>query len=231
MHNEDEFKASPRGSLRTVCDGVGVNVIEIGPAADEAVVSVIIDEAGIVRKIEVAPTDGGTEGHLTQSEGGGAHRNLPSLIAGRGAEGIDRGGSSLTPPMGSQGTSDVEAYVIYPAKHHVVGSGEMDHVLAAISAEMEERCFELGLEGRVLEAERLRQRTENDLLLLRAVGTCKVRMAGFVGVVRASMGCLHRRARWVLSFVYLALTRTSSLLTLNRPANNPPLVGISSGAG
>ena len=205
MHNEDEFKASPRGSLRTVCDGDGVNVLEIGPAADEAVVSVTIDEAGIVRKIEVAPTDGSTEGHLTQSEGGETHPSLPSLVAGRGAEDIDDDGSSLTPPMGSQGTSDVEAYVIYPAKHHVVGNGEMDHVLAAISAEMEERCLELGLEGRILEAERLRQRTENDLLLLSAVGTCKVRRSGFVGVSRASMGCLHRRARLVMKPLSISL--------------------------
>lgn len=183
MHNEDEFKESPRGSLRTICDGDGVNVVEIGPAADEAVVSVVIDEAGIVRKINVTPTDGGTERHALRSEGGGEHRSLPPLVAARGAEGVDGDGSSLTPPIVLQGTGDVEAYVIYPAKHHVVGSDEMDHVLAAISAEMEERCLQLGLEGRVLEAERLRQRTENDLLLLSTVGTCKVRTSWSSGRV------------------------------------------------
>ena len=218
MHNETDFKASPRGNLRIACDGDGVNVIEIGPAADEAVVSVVIDEAGIVRKIKVAPTDGGTEGHLLQSEEGEVRRSLPSLVAARGAGDVDGDGPSLTPPMGSERTSDVKAYVIYPARHHVVGSGEMDHVLAAISAEMEERCCHLGLEGRVLEAERLRQRTENDLLLLSTVGTCKVRIDGLVGVLRGSMGCLRRRASDISPFLsFFDEPRRCDLLTVLRP--------------
>lgn len=84
-------------------------------------------------------------------------------------------GYNGAPPTSGYGKSDVKSHVIYPAKHHVVGEGELDKVLASISSEMEERCLELGREGQVLEAERLRQRTENDLLLLQTVGTCKVR--------------------------------------------------------
>lgn len=204
MHNEDEFKASPRGSLHTICDGDGVGVVEIGPSADEAVVSVVIDEAGIVRKIEVTPADGGTEEQLLPSAEGGGRRSLSSLVVARGTGRVDGDRSSQTPPLGSQGASDVDAYVIYPAKHHVVGSGEMEQVLETITAELEERCSELGREGRVLEAERLRQRTENDLLLLSAVGTCKVRTGGLVGVFRGSIGRLGRRERWVSPFFCVA---------------------------
>jgi len=59
----------------------------------------------------------------------------------------------------------------------------MDGVISSIKDEMEERCLQLGLEGKVLEAERLRQRTENDLLLLDAVGTCKVDAAACPAIV------------------------------------------------
>ena len=46
-------------------------------------------------------------------------------------------------------------------------------VLGDISAELEERCAELLAAGKTLEAGRLRQRTESDLVLLRLVDTCK----------------------------------------------------------
>ena len=182
MHHEDEFRASPRGSLRTVCDGDGVCVVEIGPATDEAVINVVIDEAGIVRNIFVTPTDGGKEGQ--DSEEGGSHLSVSSLVTPRITEDVDGDGPCQTPPISE---IEVEACVIYPAKHHVVGSGEMDEVLAAITAEMEERCSQLGSEGRVLEAERLRQRTENDLLLLDSVGTCKVWTCDLAGELYDSM--------------------------------------------
>ena len=182
MHHEDEFRASPRGSLRTVCDGDGVCVVEIGPATDEAIINVVIDEAGILRNIFVTPTDGGKEGQ--DSEGGRSHLSVSSLVTPRITEDVDGDGPGQTPPISE---IEVEACVIYPAKHHVVGSDEMYEVLAAITAEMEERCSQLGGEGRVLEAERLRQRTENDLLLLDSVGTCKVWTCDLAGELYDSM--------------------------------------------
>ena len=108
----------------------------------------------------------------------GALLGLPAMLSsaavgdiGVGVDGIRQNEKKKS---AGQGACDVEAHVIYPAKHHVVGEWEMSQVLAAITAEMEERCSQLAREGRVLETERLRQRTENDLLLLRSVGTCKV---------------------------------------------------------
>lgn len=117
---------------------------------------------------------------------GGTKENLQALSAvlAAGGIGIDgqmgQGAVDMMPTVRSASEAqtvpggDVEAHVIYPAKHHVIGDGEMETILEAISSEMEERCAEFGKDGMVLEAERLRQRTENDMMLLRAVGTCKV---------------------------------------------------------
>lgn len=129
-----------------------------------------VDAAGVVQRIQVVPIHRGG-GEKEGEEAEQAHRNLSDLLGAQGSSG--GGGGHKTPASGPR-PSDVEAHVIYPAKHHVVGTGEMDKVMSAIKEEMEERCSQLGLDGKILEAERLRQRTENDLLLLDAVGTCKV---------------------------------------------------------
>lgn len=172
QHSEEEFKATPRGSFRTTVAtaGGGGGVIEIGPASDEAVVSIAVDGAGIIRAIHVVPIDSSPE---TEEEGV-PPPSVTSMIAAQGMGGSHDIACGDQGSEREQGANAVDAHVIYPAKHHVVGGDEMDRVLEAITMELEERCALLGSEGRVLEAERLRQRTENDLLLLRAVGTCKV---------------------------------------------------------
>lgn len=175
-HNQEEFDALPRGSFITTPDERGGGVVDIGPASDETVLRVSVDSAGVVQRLQVVPIEGerGDEGKEDE-EAEKAHQNLSDLLAAPGSsngEGGD-GGAHKTPPRRPR-PGDVEAHVIYPAKHHVVGRGEMESVMSAIKGEMEERCSQLGLDGKVLEAERLRQRTENDLLLLDAVGTCKV---------------------------------------------------------
>lgn len=185
--DEEEFEALPRGSFRVVSEERGGGVVDIGPASDESVVRVTVDAAGVIREIMVVPTvadaegsDGGAQG----GQGSEAFRSLPdALPSQRGGGGADTeadfGRAPQRPSLDGGGRRRegdlVEAHVIYPAKHHVAGRGELDEITSRISEEMEERCSQLGLEGKVLEAERLRQRTENDLLLLDAVGTCKVR--------------------------------------------------------
>ena len=62
---------------------------------------------------------------------------------------------------------------IYPASHHVLGSDERATFLERVESELQHRYTELSRQGHVLEAQRLRQRTEADLLMLRALGTCK----------------------------------------------------------
>ncbi|CAM9432236.1 unnamed protein product [Ectocarpus fasciculatus] len=165
-HNQEEFETLPRGSFRSTSAEGGGGVIEIGPASDEAVVRVTLDAAGVVRRIQVVPIVGGGEA-TADNEREEPHHDLSDLLTAQDL-------AHHKPLVGSErAPDDVDAHVIYPAKHHVVGRGEMEDVMSKISEEMEERCSQLGLRGKILEAERLRQRTENDLLLLGAVGTCK----------------------------------------------------------
>jgi len=61
---------------------------------------------------------------------------------------------------------------VYPAKHFVTTKEKLDLAIVDIEAELEERCRELEAEGKLLEAQRLRQRTTNDLEMMRVAGYC-----------------------------------------------------------
>lgn len=65
------------------------------------------------------------------------------------------------------------ALVIPPASHHVFDPALKDEVLADIRAELAERLAELEAAGRLLEAQRLRQRTEEDLESIATLGFCR----------------------------------------------------------
>jgi len=61
---------------------------------------------------------------------------------------------------------------IYPAKHFITTAEKLALALADIEAELEERVSELESQGKLLEAQRLRQRTCYDMEMLREVGYC-----------------------------------------------------------
>jgi len=61
---------------------------------------------------------------------------------------------------------------VYPAKHFVTNKEKLAEALADIEQELEERVKELTDQGKLLEAQRLRQRTEYDLEMLREAGFC-----------------------------------------------------------
>ena len=63
--------------------------------------------------------------------------------------------------------------VVFPASHYVTPRSEMERAIAGIEAELEERLRELRGEGKLLEAQRLEQRTRFDLEMMREVGYCK----------------------------------------------------------
>lgn len=62
---------------------------------------------------------------------------------------------------------------IYPASHYVVAPEKMEKALLEIKEEMEERYNEFTSEGKLLEAERIMQRTNYDMEMLRETGFCK----------------------------------------------------------
>ena len=62
---------------------------------------------------------------------------------------------------------------IYPASHYVVPEVTKEQAAKAIKAELEERLAELKSQGKLLEYQRLEQRTRFDLEMLREVGYCQ----------------------------------------------------------
>ena len=63
-------------------------------------------------------------------------------------------------------------YMIFPAKHFVVGQDKMDAALSNIKLELDERLNELNAMNKLLEAQRLEQRTRFDIEMLQEMGYC-----------------------------------------------------------
>ena len=62
--------------------------------------------------------------------------------------------------------------MIFPASHYVTDEGRMEQAVADIKAELEERLAVLRGENKLLEAQRLEQRTRFDLEMMEEVGYC-----------------------------------------------------------
>ena len=66
----------------------------------------------------------------------------------------------------------VDEVTIYPASHFVTKQDKIKRALGTIENELEERLEELRSEGKLLEAQRLEERTRYDLEMLSTVGFC-----------------------------------------------------------
>ncbi len=62
--------------------------------------------------------------------------------------------------------------VIFPAKHFITPEEKLKHAITSIEAELQSRLAVFRAEGKLLEAQRLEQRTNYDLDMLREVGYC-----------------------------------------------------------
>lgn len=65
-----------------------------------------------------------------------------------------------------------DVFFLFPAKHFVTPEAERKRAYEDIKQELKEQLAKFKKEGKVLEAERLRRRTEHDLALIREVGYC-----------------------------------------------------------
>ncbi len=68
--------------------------------------------------------------------------------------------------------SELKHAVIFPASHYAVSSGTMGKALGNIEADMIYEVAELEKEGKLLEAQRLKQRTSYDLEMMSEIGYC-----------------------------------------------------------
>ena len=80
--------------------------------------------------------------------------------------------SEINPLTGA--VKNVVSHVaIYPASHYVVSPEKMEDALKKINDEMELQVAAFEKEGKLIEAQRIRQRTEYDMEMLRETGFCK----------------------------------------------------------
>jgi excinuclease ABC subunit B len=75
-------------------------------------------------------------------------------------------------PVTGEILQSLEALNIYPARHFVTPADRLEIACAEIKEELEARLEELTNAGKLLEAQRLEQRTKYDLELLQEVGFC-----------------------------------------------------------
>ena len=73
-------------------------------------------------------------------------------------------------PLTGDVIRQVEELRIFPATHYVAGPERMEKAIQAIKEELQERLEELENRGKLLEAQRLRMRTEYDLEMIQQVG-------------------------------------------------------------
>jgi excinuclease ABC subunit B len=75
-------------------------------------------------------------------------------------------------PLTGEVIRKVDSLRIFPATHYVAGPERMAHAISTIEEELAERLAELESQGKLLEAQRLRMRTNYDVEMMRQVGFC-----------------------------------------------------------
>jgi excinuclease ABC subunit B len=80
---------------------------------------------------------------------------------------------SLVDPLRGRRLEELETVAIYPASHYVTPKEQMSRAMADIEEELKDCLYELNSFGKLLEAQRLEERTSFDLELIRETGRCK----------------------------------------------------------
>ncbi|MDA1062685.1 MAG: excinuclease ABC subunit UvrB, partial [Chloroflexi bacterium] len=75
-------------------------------------------------------------------------------------------------PLSGELLTDQQRFGVYPAKHFVTSEDRLEHAITAIEEELREQTAKMRSESRILEAQRLEERTRYDLEMLRESGYC-----------------------------------------------------------
>ena len=76
-------------------------------------------------------------------------------------------------PLRAVALEELQRFPVYPNSHYVTPREQLEAATHAIRAEMDERVAELHHNGKLLEAQRLSQRTQFDLEMIQEVGYCQ----------------------------------------------------------
>jgi len=79
---------------------------------------------------------------------------------------------SIIDPLKGQTIASLRKIVIYPSSHYVASEGRLDRAILNIKAELDERLLFFESQNRLVEAQRLEQRTNLDLEMLQELGYC-----------------------------------------------------------
>jgi excinuclease ABC subunit B len=75
-------------------------------------------------------------------------------------------------PLTGEVVREVEEVFIFPATHYAAGPERMEVAIGGIEKELDARLSELNAQNKLLEAQRLRMRTNYDIEMMRQVGSC-----------------------------------------------------------
>jgi excinuclease ABC subunit B len=79
---------------------------------------------------------------------------------------------TMIDPLTGETLSDLRRTVVFPATHYVAGDERMRSAMTRIEAELQGRLAEFEKEGKLLESQRLRMRTQYDLEMMAEIGYC-----------------------------------------------------------
>jgi len=82
------------------------------------------------------------------------------------------GGITKIDAVSRQIIEQTEVFFLFPAKHFVTPEDERGRAIAEIKVALDTQLKKFKKEGKLLEIERLKRRTDNDLALMREVGFC-----------------------------------------------------------
>ena len=76
-------------------------------------------------------------------------------------------------PLTGDSIAELKHIAIYPASHYIVPKEKMERAIGDIEKEMEQRVAWFKEEGKLIEAQRIEQRTRYDMEMLQEIGFCK----------------------------------------------------------
>ncbi len=79
---------------------------------------------------------------------------------------------TVVDPLTGEKVADLEELVVFPNTHYATSDERIGAAIRRIEAELQERLARFDAEGKLLEAQRLRMRTEYDLEMLQEMGFC-----------------------------------------------------------
>ncbi|MEY2626603.1 MAG: UvrABC system protein [Actinomycetota bacterium] len=85
-------------------------------------------------------------------------------------ETVDR--ITVIDPLTGENLNELTEVIVFPATHYVAGDERMRRAVLGIEAELQERLALFEKQGKLLEAQRLRMRTQYDLEMIQEMGYC-----------------------------------------------------------